>query len=80
MNFPEIMICGFHVRRIYTVEPCLTATSVTQSPRYYGYFFFWPPGKMALRFLVKKPLLIRSPVNMANFFWPIGDPINGAPL
>ena len=32
MNFPEIMICGFHVGQTYTVEPCLRATSVIQSP------------------------------------------------
>ena len=28
----------------------------------------------------KKPSLIRSPVNTANFIWPIGDRINGVPL
>jgi len=31
-------------------------------------------------FLVKKPSLIRSPVNTANFFWPISDHINRVPL
>ena len=79
MNFPEIMICGFHVGQTYTVEPCLRATSVIQSPHYYSHFF-WPPAEMALRFLVKKPSLIRSPVNTANFFGLIGDPINRVPL
>ena len=79
MNFPEIMICGFHVSQTYTVEPCLRATSVIQSPHYYGHFF-WPPAKMALRFRVKKPSLIRSPVNTAKFFGLIGDPINRVPL
>ena len=40
----------------------------------------WPPGEMAIHFLVKKPLLIWSPVNTAKFFWPIGDPIEGVLL
>ena len=31
---------------------------------------------MAIPFLVKNPLLIWSPVNMAKIFWPVGDPIN----
>ena len=30
-------------------------------------------------FLVKKPLLIRSPLNTASFFWPIGDQIPEVP-
>ena len=47
-----------------TVKPHLTATSVKRSARYYGHFF-WPPGKSAIHFLVKKAL-----VNTANFFGP----------
>ena len=35
------------------VEPRLTATSVTQSPRYYGLFFFCH-GKTAILFPKKK--------------------------
>ena len=66
-----------------TVEHRLTATSVIiiRSPRYYGHFF-WPRGKTAIHFLVekKKPSLIRSPVNMAKLFWPIGDRIKESPL
>ena len=31
-------------------------------------------------FLVKKPLLIRSPLNTASFVWPIGDQIPEVPL
>ena len=45
----------------------------------FGPFF----GRLANRpyiFLLKKPSLIRSPVNTANFFWPISDHINGVPL
>ena len=38
-------------------ETPLTATSVIQSPCYYGHCF-WPPSKMAIHFLVKKPSLI----------------------
>ena len=30
----------------------------------------WPPGKMAIHFLVKKPSLIWSPVSTAKFFLP----------
>ena len=44
-----------------TVEPCLMANSVTRSPRYYGHFVLW-----AIHFLIKKLLLMWSPVNMAN--------------
>ena len=33
-----------------------------------------------LHFLQKNPLLIRSPINTAKFFRPIGDQINGVPL
>ena len=42
--------------------------------------FLGPYGKVAIHFLVKKPLLIWSPVNMAKLFWPIGDRINGVVL
>ena len=31
-------------------------------------------------FLVKKPLLIRSPLNTASFVWPIGNQIPEVPL
>ena len=31
---------------LYTAKPRLTATSVIQSPRYYGHFF-WPPGSLS---------------------------------
>ena len=37
-----------------TEKPCLTATSVMQSQRYYGHFF-WPPGKTTIHVLVKNP-------------------------
>ena len=63
----------------FTVKPRLTATSVIPSPHYYGHFF----NRLAKRpeiFLEKKNLLIRSPVNAANFFGPIGDRIDGVPL
>ena len=62
-----------------TVEPGLTATSVIRSPCYYGHFFL-ALRKTPTHFLVKKPTLIWSPVNMAKLFWLIGDRINGAPL
>ena len=35
---------------------------------------------MAIHFLVKKPSLIQSPVDKANFFGPISDRINGVAL
>ena len=63
------------------MKPCLMATAVIQQ---YGHFViwppFWPPGKTAIHFLVKKPSLIRSPINTANLFWPISDHINAVPL
>ena len=62
-----------------TVESRFTATSVIRSLGYNGYFFGLP-GKAAIHFLVKKKPLLRSPVNTANFFLPIGDRINGVPL
>ena len=36
-----------------TGKPHLSATLVIRSPSYYGHCF-WPPGKMAILFLVKK--------------------------
>ena len=54
----------------------------SRPPRYYSHFF-WPSGKMAIHFLAKKkkePSLMRSPVNTAKCFWPIGHSINGVPL
>ena len=65
----------FHLQ-VYAVKPLLTATSVTRSPRYYGHFL-GSPGKTAIHFLVKKPLLIRSPVNKANFFGPLMTVLTG---
>ena len=54
-----------------TVKPRLTATSVIQSPLYYGHFF-WPPDKTGIHFIINKKLsLMRSPVNTANFFGPL---------
>ena len=51
---------------------------------YYGHFFMkgllWPRDKTTIHFLVKRTSLIRSPVNTAKFFWPIGDHINRVPL
>ena len=61
------------------MKPCIIAASVIHSLRYYGPFF-WPPGNMTIHFLVKKPSLIQSPVNKANFFGPISDRINGVVL
>ena len=37
-------------------ETPLTATSVIQSPCYYGHFL-WPPSKIAIHFLCKKTLI-----------------------
>ena len=49
-----------------TVEPSLTATSVIQSPCYYGHFF--RSGKTAVHFYIyrKKTSLMRSPINTAK--------------
>ena len=45
-------------------NPVLTATSVIQSPHYYGQFFLaWQNGHT---FSDKKPSLMRSPVNTGN--------------
>ena len=45
--------------KIIQWNPRLTATSVIRSPRYYCQFF--RPGKTAIHFLIKKPLM-RLPV------------------
>ena len=66
----------FHTSFIYTVKPCLKATSVIRSPRYYSHFF-WPPVENRHTFSLKKKTLIRPP---GQFFWPISDRINGDPL
>ena len=47
------------------VEPRLMATLVIRSPRYYSHFF-GHLAKIAMHFLVEKPLLIRP-----NFFGPV---------
>ena len=60
----------------YAVKPRLRTTSVIRSPRSLWRPLFlaaWQKGHT--QFLVKKSL-----VNTANFFGPIGDRINGAPL
>ena len=57
------------------MEPRLTATSLLRS------LFFGRPAKWPYIFLQKKePSLMRSPVNTAKCFWPIGHRINGVPL
>ena len=62
------VILGFYIPGLGNVqETPPSATLVKRSPRYYGHCF-WPPGKMAILFLVKKkPSLIWSPINKANF-------------
>ena len=61
------LLCGCLLT--ITVEPRFTATSVIRWPLYYGPFF-WPHGKIAIHFLVRKKLsLIRSPVTTAKFFF-----------
>ena len=47
-----------------TVEPRLTATSIIRSPRNYGQCFRF--GKTTMDFVIKNPLLMRSPVNTAT--------------
>ena len=42
--------------------------------------FFFLAAQPDIIFLVKKPLLIRSPLNTASFVWPIGDQIPEVPL
>ena len=51
--------------------PCNTVTSLIQP------YFFWVRRKTAIHFLVKKPSLIRSPVNMAKFFGPFVTLLKG---
>ena len=55
-----------------TVKPHLRTTSVIQSPRYYGHFFM-PAQQIRHSFSCNNN-------NMADFFWPIGDRIDGVPL
>ena len=47
------------------------------------WLLFWLPGKNRLTFSCKKTvinILYGHLVNMAKFFWPIGDHINRVPL
>ena len=46
---------------------------------YYGHFF-GRPAKRPYIFLLENSLLIRSAVDMAKSFWPIGDHISRVPL
>ena len=63
-----------------TVEPRLMATLVIRSPRYYSHFF-WPPGKNDHTVSHKETLVSTVTLLLRpNFFWPIGDRINGVPL
>ena len=58
------------------MEPCLTAViTVTSLLRP----LFLAPGKTTLHFFVRKPLLIRSLVNTANFFGPLVTVLMGSP-
>ena len=62
---------------VNTVKPRLThlGNKVTLSPS------AWQNGHAFLAYISwKNLLLIRSPVNTANFVWTIGDRINGVPL
>ena len=56
----------------FTAEPRLTTTSVIRSPRYYGHYYLaaWQNGQTFFC-KKKKPSLIRSPVDTANFFGPL---------
>ena len=54
------------------MKPRLTATSVVRQARRLA--------KTAIHFLVKNSRKYGHSVNKANFFWPIGDRINGVPL
>ena len=47
-----------------TVERRIAATSIIRSPRNYGQFFRF--GKTTMDFVIKNPLLMRSPVNTAT--------------
>ena len=55
-----LTVCITSILPLYS-GTLLMATSVTWSPRYYGHFFL-----RAIHFLMKKPLLMWPPVNMAN--------------
>ena len=70
----EFILGMKRLQKASTLEPRLMATSAIWSPRYYGHFFLLP-GKTTVHFLVIKTL-----VNTAKFFWPIGDRINRVPL
>ena len=68
--------CGIQFRRAYHYHETSphghlsnTVTSLL------GPLFFGRLAKTAIYFLVKKIL-----VNTTNFFWPIGDRVNGVPL
>ena len=61
-------------RKKININPAL------RPPRYYGHLVitatFLLPGKTAI-LVKKKPSLIRSPVNMANFFGPLVTVLTG---
>ena len=58
MTMKVLLLIFFFISLVFvsTVEPRFTATSVIRSARYYGYFF-WPPGKTTIHFIVFSPLM-----------------------
>lgn len=62
-----------------TVERCLMTTSVIRSSRYYRHFFSAQQKGDTYISLQKNPLM-RSSINTAKCFWPVGDRNNGVPL
>ena len=59
-----------------TVKPCLTATSVIRSPRYYGHSF-WPPCKTATQSLQKRPRLYNHALIRPNLLGPLMTVLTG---
>ena len=68
---------GSILTQVFTVKPCLTATSVIWAPHYYGYFF-WPPCKNRHTFSCKKTLVsTATPLMWPNFFGPLVTVLTG---
>ena len=74
-NFPRNFAFSFFFHFMYIgthITQHAHWKTALQSPCHYGHFFAAQQNGHTFS-CKKKTLLIQSPVNTANFFWPIGD-------
>ena len=69
---------GSILTQVFTVKPCLTATSVIWAPHYYGHFFFGHLAKTTHTFFCKKTVVnTATPLMQPNLFGPLVTMLTG---